>query len=133
MNLDKNAEVSKADSCSEFLCIATFLPVRSWLDVIPFLRMASRVEKHLKQTDGLIKYDLRANLISKRFWTCSVWKDRASANSFIASEPHATAVRKFQKWAGTGAAFAEWNSSDGTLNWNEALKRLQNPILPSGR
>ncbi|MGE5444986.1 MAG: hypothetical protein ACM3SR_10365 [Ignavibacteriales bacterium] len=129
MNQEKKVEVSKADSSSEFLCIATFLPVRSWFDVILFLRMSLRVERQLKETDGLIRYALRANLLRKQFWTLSVWKGRASANGFVAAEPHATAVGKFQQWVGRGAAFVQWNSSDGTIDWNEALQRLQNPTF----
>ncbi len=129
MNEEKKVEIPAADSSIEFLCIATFLPVRSWLHVIPFLRMSFRIQRQLKNTDGLVTYHLRANLLRKQFWTLSIWKDRAAANAFILTEPHATAVRKFEKWAGRGAAFVQWNSSDATIDWNEALQRLQNPTF----
>ncbi len=129
MSPEKKVEVSNTNPSTEFLCIATFLPVRSWFHVIPFLRMSLRVEKQLKKTEGLIRYGLRTNLPRKQFWTLSVWKDRATANAFVGTEPHATAVRRFQKWAGRGAAFVEWNSSDGRMDWNEALQRLQNPTF----
>jgi hypothetical protein len=42
-------------------------------------------------------------------------------------EPHATAVRKFTEWAGEGSAFVEWTSPNDTIDWPEALKKLENP------
>jgi hypothetical protein len=129
MSLQKNIKGRNTDSSTEFLCIATFLPVRSWFDVIPFLRMSLHIQRQLKKTDGLVKYDLRANLLHKHFWTFSVWKDRTFTNAFVGAEPHATAVGKFQQWAGRGAAFVEWNSSDDRIDWDEALRRLQNPTF----
>jgi hypothetical protein len=42
-------------------------------------------------------------------------------------EPHATAVRKFIEWAGEGSAFVEWTSPNNTIDWSEALKKLENP------
>ncbi len=129
MSQEKNVELTKTESNIQFLSIATFLPIRSWFHVIPFLRMSLQIQRQLKKTDGLVRYDLRANLLHKEFWTLSVWKDRAAANAFIVTEPHATAVGKFEKWAGRGAAFVQWNSSDATIDWNEALRRLQNPTF----
>lgn len=125
--MQRQVEVNRADSRDEFLCIATFLPMRRWQDVIPFLRMSSRVEKQLKATQGLVRYGLRANFFRKRFWTFSVWADRYSVNAFVAGEPHATAVGRMSEWAGEGAAFVEWHSSDGSIQWNEALERLKKP------
>jgi hypothetical protein len=42
-------------------------------------------------------------------------------------EPHATAVRKFIEWAGEGSAFVEWTSPNNTIDWSEALKKLEKP------
>ena len=125
--MQRQVEVGRAESKGEYLCIATFLPVRRWRNVIPFLRMNSQVEKQLKQTPGLIRYSIRANFLRKRFWTFSVWADKASSNAFVRGEPHATAVRRFPEWAAEGAAFVEWTRGDGSINWKEALDRLKNP------
>jgi hypothetical protein len=45
------------------------------------------------------------------------------------AEPHATAVKKFRVWAGEGSAFVEWTSESDTIDWTEALKKLQNPTF----
>lgn len=123
--MQRQVEVNRADSRGEFLCIATFLPMRRWQDVIPFLRMSSRVEKQLKETEGLVRYGTRANLLRKEFWTFSVWADKPSVNAFVRSGAHAAAVGRFSEWAGEWAAFVEWNSSDGSINWKDALERLK--------
>ena len=42
-------------------------------------------------------------------------------------EPHATAIRKFTEWAGEGSAFVEWTSPNNTIDWPEAMKKLERP------
>ncbi|HKA54320.1 MAG TPA: hypothetical protein VKJ47_11725 [Candidatus Binatia bacterium] len=136
MVIHRQKEILRADAEGEFLCVATFLPVQRWRDVLPFLRMTSQVERQLAEAEGLVRYGLRADLLHKRFWTFTVWQGRDAANAFVAAEPHATAVRRFREWAGTGAAFVEWRSAEGSINWDEALRRLQHPTFsypPPGR
>src|SRR2546422_1433605 len=83
----------------EFVLIATRLPVRRWVDVIPFLRMSSRISGQLKKSD-VVRFGVKTDLLHKRFWTISVWSDRVAMRRFVAAEPHATAVKKFAEWAG---------------------------------
>ena len=130
--MQKQVEVNRAEG-NLLLCVATFLPVRRWRDVISFLSMSSRVEKQLKVTKGLIRYSVRADIIRKHFWTFTVWSSKAEMNSFVTSEPHATSVRKFGDWAGAGAAFVEWISATGSIDWSEALDRLKNPTFYYGQ
>jgi len=33
--------------------------------------------------------------------------------SFVTAEPHSTAIRKFAERAGEGAAFVDWDNTDG--------------------
>lgn len=125
--MQKRVEVGRAEPGGEFLCIATFLPLRRWQDIVSFLRMSSRVEKQLKETEGLVRYGLRANPLRKEFWTFSVWVDKPSVSAFVQSGAHTTAVERFPDWAGEGAAFVEWNSGDGSINWKNAAERMKNP------
>ena len=83
----------------ELVSIATFLPVRRWIDVIPFLRMSSKVSGQFMKSD-VVRFGVKTDLLHKRFWTVSVWSDRVAMRRFVAAEPHATAVKKFAKWAG---------------------------------
>ena len=127
--LFRSIDVHPQPAGVELLCIATYLPVRCWLDVPAFMRMSALVERQLKRTTGLIRFGLRAALLRKQFWTLSVWTDRESVNSFVHSGIHVEAVRRFPNWAGPGAAFVEWTSADGVLDWTEASVRLQNPTF----
>lgn len=111
---------------SDFVSVATFLPVQRWADVIPFLRMSSRVSQQLMRSD-VIRFGLKTDILHKRFWTLSVWPDRESMRRFVAAEPHATAERKFGKWAGQGAAFVEWKNNDGAIDWAVARESLKTP------
>lgn len=113
----------------KFLCIATFLPVRSWRHVVPFIRLSMRIEGQLKQSPGIVRYGLKTNLPKKHFWTLSVWSERMAVRDFVEMEPHQIAVQKFEQWAGPGAAFVEWESSESNVPWAEAMERLKNPTF----
>jgi hypothetical protein len=80
-----------------------------------------------KESEGAINYAVKGNLLKKHFWTFSIWKDHNSLKRFIMEDPHATAIRKFTEWAGEGSAFVEWTSPNNTIDWPEALKKLEIP------
>src|SRR5579872_788103 len=77
----RRADRNNVDEGS-FISIATFLPVRSWGYVIPFLVMSFRVERQAKKTPGLVKYALKADFPWRRFWTLTVWNNRDSVRAF---------------------------------------------------
>jgi hypothetical protein len=111
---------------NELVSIATFLPVRRWVDVVPFLRLSSKVSGQLMKSD-VVRFGVKTDLLRKRFWTISVWSDRVAMRRFVATEPHATAVKKFAKWAGADAAFAEWTDAEGSIDWDLAKEKMKNP------
>lgn len=127
--INRQTEVHPQLTGGELLHIATFLPVRRWRHVPAFIRMSMHVERQLKQTPGVIRFGLRAAPLRKQFWTLSVWTDRDSVNSLVHTGIHVEAVRRFPDWAGPGAAFVEWTSADGAIDWTEANVRLQNPTF----
>ncbi len=118
-------EVSPAEPGAELVYVATVLHLRRWLYLFPFFRMNSRVFKQLNQTPGLVRWRVKAEFRAKMFYTCTVWKDKSSKDTFIVTEPHATAMKRVNVWGGPRTAFAEWVSSDGAIDWNEAKRRLQ--------
>ncbi|MEE9249096.1 MAG: hypothetical protein V3U79_10425 [Dehalococcoidia bacterium] len=129
---EERQESGQAEPGDELVVVATYLPLRNFWDIIPFMRMSRRVEEQLKEAHGLIRYGLRAKLLRQRFWTCSVWADRASVDSFVSAEPHASAMQRFKKWSGKDVAFVEWRTRDDAIDWTDALERLKNPINQYG-
>jgi hypothetical protein len=113
----------------KYIHAATFLPLKSWRHMIPFQLMSSKVLKQTKQSRGILNYAARADFPKKHFWTLSIWEDRESMRQFVMAEPHATAMKKFEVWAGDGSAFADWTSSSSSIDWEEAKRRLQNPTF----
>jgi hypothetical protein len=97
--------------------------------MIPFQLMTSKVLKQAKQSDGMVDYAVKADFPKKHFWTLSIWKDPNSMRQFVMAEPHFTAMKKFEEWAGDGSAFADWTSSSSSIDWEEAMRRLQNPTF----
>ena len=109
--------------------VATFLPLKSWRYMIPFQLMTSKVLKQAKEILGIVNYAVKADFPKKHFWTLSIWNDRYSMRQFVMTEPHVTAMKKFEVWAGDGSAFADWTSSSNSIDWEEAMRRLQNPTF----
>jgi hypothetical protein len=118
-----------SDSETGFVCIATFLPLRSWKYIISFQLMTWKVLKQVKRSEGIVNYAVKANFPKMHFWTFSIWKDKGSLLRFTSKEPHATAIKKFERWAGEGSAFVEWTSTSHNVDCREALRRLQNPTF----
>lgn len=129
MSPQRTVEVEGDQSSDEFLCVATVLPIRSWRHIIPFFQMSAKVQKQLEQSKGLVRYGVKTDLPHKRFWTFSVWRDRDSMEKFVRIHPHADAISKFPTWAGDGAAFVEWKTVSGTVDWDLAAKQLENPTF----
>lgn len=113
----------------EFVCVATFLPLKSWRYLIPFAILSRKVLKQIKNNEGIANYAVKANLSKKKFWTLSIWNDHESLKRFVPEEPHATAIKKFTEWAGEGSAFVEWKSASKEINWSEAIIKLENPTF----
>lgn len=114
---------------NEYLCVATYLPLRSWMNVVPFLRLSSRIGRQLTQSEGVVRFGVRTQLSRKRFWTISIWTDREKMRAFSGKDPHLTAVRRFPAWAGQGAAFVEYTSGTGRIDWDEAFEKLKTPTF----
>lgn len=122
---ERRAEVNPPTG-GEFLSVATYLPIRRWLDVVPFFRMSSRINGQLMKSQ-VIRFAMKTDLAHKSFWTISVWPDVESMRGFVVAEPHASAMKEFAKWGTESAAFVEWTDGKGAIDWSEARERLKNP------
>ncbi len=110
---------------SDYLVIASHLPLKRITSTIRFVRGVSAIRKQLATADGLVGYTLRAEPLARDYWTQSVWQDEAALRQFMRTPPHAglmTSLRplmaptKFATWAITAA--------DGRPSMAGALDRL---------
>ena len=113
----------------DFVCVATFLPLKRWTDLIPFIMLSRKVLKQIKNSKGIANYAVKADLPKKNFWTLSIWNDHESLKQFVPKEPHATAIKKLTEWAGEGSAFVEWTVPSKEIDWSEAMTKLENPLF----
>lgn len=111
-----------------FLGVATFVPIARWRDVIKASNLSRRVEGQLKQSSGVAAYSLAVDILRRHFWTCSIWSSGEEIESFARTDPHATAVERFKELAGEGAAFVRWTTASAVLDWDEAFRRLEQPV-----
>ncbi len=118
---------------TQYLCVATRLHLKRWRDLPAFLRMTWAVRRQARSSPGLAASGVKARFLRREFWTFSIWKDRGSMQAFVKAEPHATAVRRFERWAGEGTAFVEWASGSPRVDWREAQERMRNPTFRYGQ
>ena len=105
-------EVSPAGPGAELVQVATVLHLRRWRYLFPFFRMNSHVFKQLNQTPGLVRWRVKAEFRAKMFYTCTVWKDRSSKDTFMVTEPHATAMKRVMlSMSGAGLGQRLWSGS----------------------
>ncbi|MGD0719241.1 MAG: antibiotic biosynthesis monooxygenase [Thermoplasmata archaeon] len=117
-------EVDGGPVTTPVLKVATYLPIRRYRDLFAFLRMNARITQQLKETPGLVRFQVRAQFFHRRFWTVSVWRDRPAMNTFVRTPPHRDAISKFAEWHDTGACFIDWESPDPVIDWKESADRL---------
>jgi heme-degrading monooxygenase HmoA len=82
------------DPDREYVAMASRLPLKRYRSIPGFLRGTLAVRRQLARTRGLVGYALNAEPARKRFWTFSVWEDRASLNAFAAADPHRRIIRR---------------------------------------
>lgn len=129
MSLQRGRVLAEPDPGSEQLFVATVLTVRSWLHLLPFIRLSSRVFKQLDETPGCLRWAVIAEPWRKRFYTFTAWKDRDSLGAFVRTEPHAEAVRMMQVWGSPESAFAEWTGKELPGRLSEIKERLRQPTF----
>jgi hypothetical protein len=115
-----------ADKEREYLALLSYLPLSSYLALPLFVWYTLRVGRQLSQTPGVIAYALEAKLLSRQFWTLSIWESEEGLQRFVRFNPHLSAMRSmaprmgatwFTRYPVTGASLP--------LSWDDAHEREQ--------
>ena len=128
---------------NQFICCATFIPLRKWQYVFPFTWFTKNIERRLKTIPGFIKSEIRSDInilglifpklspldshyFQKRFWTFTVWQNREASMKFFAnSGHHHEAVKHFKEWTYPTARIVIWPSGNSEIDWQTGLEKLK--------
>ena len=118
--------LAPADKGREYIALLSYLPLKKYRAIPRFLQFSLQIQKQLRDTPGVIGYSLRAKLISRNFWTLSVWENEKALMDFVAKIPHGQAMRAMVPYIGP-SKFTQWkvNASVLPLRWEDAIMRSQ--------
>jgi hypothetical protein len=111
---------------SEFLVMASHLPLKRIASTVRFFRAVSAIRKQLATADGLVGYTLRAKPLARDYWTLSVWHDETALRAFMSTAPHVGVMTSLSPFMGQ-TKFIKWNvtAADGRPSLTDALQRLE--------
>jgi hypothetical protein len=114
----------RPDPEREYLVVLTELPVKRARDLGAFLRYTWHIRGQLRRTPGLLGYSLRARLLTRQFWTLSVWEGDAALDQFIFAHSHAHVMMALQGKMGQ-THFVQWSirGAEFPPRWPAALAR----------
>jgi hypothetical protein len=109
----------------DFVALLTYLPLKSYLRVLPFFIYSAQVMRQLASADGLAGYSFLARPLSKQFWTLSAWKNEDALRKFVEHPPHARIMTAMAPHMGP-TKFVRWRvkGSELPLDWQDALRRF---------
>ena len=109
----------------EYVVMASHLPLRRLTSTLRFFRAVAAIRKQLRSAEGLVGYTLRARPLARKYWTLSVWDDRATLAQFMRTPPH-VGIMSSLKPLMASTRFVQWQitAGDGRPSWGDALERL---------
>jgi Domain of unknown function (DUF3291) len=110
---------------SDYLVMASHLPLKRISSTVRFFGGVSAIRKQLATADGLVGYTLRAKPLARDYWTLSVWTDQTALREFMRTAPHARLMTSLKPFMGP-TKFVTWTipAADGRPSLAGALERL---------
>jgi hypothetical protein len=105
--------LAPVDPSREFLVLLSYLPLRRYSKIPAFIRYSFQVQRQMRKTQGAIGYAMPAKVLSRNFWTLSVWEDDGALMEFVRATPHGEVTKsiaphmgatKFTRWELQGSA-----------------------------
>lgn len=110
----------------EYLALISYLPLKRFRTIPRFLRYSGVVAKQLEGTRGLVGFSFRAKLVTREFYTLSVWEDEQALMDFVGTQPHLGTMGALRPHM-TETKFVRW-ALKGSLvppSWEDALRALR--------
>jgi hypothetical protein len=89
------AAARASDPDQPVLVLASRLELRSYREVVRFLRAATRIRTQVRGSNGAYGLALDAQPLRKTFWTLSAWTDQTAMDAFVRTAPHVDVMQKF--------------------------------------
>jgi hypothetical protein len=71
-----------AEQNREYVALLTYLPLSKYPKIPRFFQLSFEIQRQLSKSPGAIGYSLRAEVLSRNFWTLSVSEKRSCADGF---------------------------------------------------
>jgi hypothetical protein len=110
---------------TEYLVMASHLPLKRISSTVRFFRGVAAVRKQLATANGLVGYTLRAKPLARHYWTLSVWHDDRALREFMRTPPHVQLMTALKPVMGP-TKFVTWtiSAADGRPSMAGALEHL---------
>jgi len=112
----------------DYLALLSYLPLKGFRKMVTLQRLSGNIRAQLAGTPGLVGYSFRAKLLSRRFWTLSIWEDEGALTSFVGKDPHRATMGMLQPYMGA-TAFTRCTIRGSELppTWDAAMRRSESP------
>ncbi|GJM15820.1 MAG: hypothetical protein DHS20C13_11470 [Thermodesulfobacteriota bacterium] len=111
----------------DYIAVITYLPLNSYLNFPNFFKQSGLIQKQLHKSHGVVGFKLRADILSKKIYTMSVWEDAKSLKNFITSGAHKDIMADVPSYLGKDRTFATVfiKGSEFPPSWEWAIKMLK--------
>ena len=116
--------VAPAERSREYLVLLSYLPLRRYSKIPTFIQYSLQVQQQMRKTPGAIGYAMRAKILSRSFWTLSVWEGDQALMEFVRTAPHREAMKSIAPHMGA-TKFTRWKLLGSAVppTWDDAMKR----------
>jgi hypothetical protein len=116
--------LAPVDVGREYVALLSYLPLRSYLKMPLFARFSYAIHRQMLVTPGAVGYSMRAKVLSRQFWTLSVWESERALMEFVAKVPHGKIMKALAPHMGA-TAFSRWKILGSGIppRWEDAIRR----------
>lgn len=121
--------IAAPDTNREYVALLSYLPLRRYRKIAAFFRYTLQIQEQMGKTPGAIGYGMRARVLSRNFWTLSVWEDDRVLMEFVRLAPHGEAMKAIAPHMGA-TRFTRWKVPGAAIppTWDDAMKRESKEI-----
>jgi hypothetical protein len=118
--------LGQADAGREYIALLSYLPLRSYLKIPLFARFSYEIYRQMRTTPGAVGFAMRAKVLSRKFWTLSVWESDRALMEFVANVPHGKIMKALAPHMGA-TAFTRWKIRGSQIppRWDDAMRRSE--------